>query len=465
MTQVKETSTSVQRTEPDDDSLNGHEIIAGSFIEVSMIWLKARCIHRLRDYFGKAQEPFVTAPPVPLEEDKTPMAEFIRSCPVSADEFTILLLALSPHILPGFMDDLIRELVPSGGDIPEMGGVRGQHHRGMLPTGETALFILAGADINKRIAAMHLFDSGRFLVYHKMISLDTVSAGEPSWSGRLLLDQEFAEVFITGQVELPKLSMRFPAEHISTSMEWDDLILVEQVWEQINEIETWVKYHHILMQEWGMHRRLKPGYRVLFYGPPGTGKTLTTALLGKYTNRPVFRIDLSMVVSKFIGETEKNLASLFDKAEHKDWILFFDEADAIFSKRTGVRDAHDKYANQEVSYLLQRIESHSGLSILASNFRNNIDQAFIRRFNAIVYFPVPGYDERLQLWRQGFPAKAPLAKEVDFSVLAAEYELTGAQIMNIVQYACLCSLAYNDKPISMKDIEAAVHRENAKEGK
>ena len=131
-----------------------------------------------------------------------------------------------------------------------------------------------------------------------------------------------------------------------------------------------------------MRKRVKPGYRALFHGPPGTGKTLTATLLGKHTGRPVFRIDLSRVVSKYIGETEKNLSRLFDKAEHKDWILFFDEADALFGKRTEIRDAHDKYANQEVAYLLQRIESYAGLVILATNQRGNIDEAFLRRFQA-----------------------------------------------------------------------------------
>src|SRR5690606_1665724 len=152
------------------------------------------------------------------------------------------------------------------------------------------------------------------------------------------------------------------------------------------------------MKDWGMEKRLNPGFRVLFHGPPGTGKTLTASLLGKYTGKEVYKIDLSMVVSKFIGETEKNLANLFDKAENKDWILFFDEADALFGKRTNVRDAHDKYANQEVSFLLQRTETYAGLVILATNFKNNIDDAFARRFQSHIYFPSPAFGERLKIW-------------------------------------------------------------------
>jgi SpoVK/Ycf46/Vps4 family AAA+-type ATPase len=266
-------------------------------------------------------------------------------------------------------------------------------------------------------------------------------------------------------VDSPKHTTRPPPEQTNTATEWSAHAPGEQLPQSIRQNEHWVRHHHPLMDTWGMKKRLKPGYRALFYGPSGTGKTLTATLLGKYTGRDVFRIDLSRVVSKYIGETEKSLASLFDRAEHKDWILFFDEADAIFSKRTGVRDAHDKYANQEVSYLLQRIESFAGLVILASNFRNNIDYAFIRRFNTLVYFPSPDYPEKLRLWTKAFPADARLSADVSFNTIAAEYDLTGAQIMNIVQHTCLQSLASDTSPIGMEEIAMGIRRELSKEGK
>jgi SpoVK/Ycf46/Vps4 family AAA+-type ATPase len=172
-------------------------------------------------------------------------------------------------------------------------------------------------------------------------------------------------------------------------MDWDDLVLHPATLAQIRDIQNWVTHNVQVMGEWGLGRRVKPGYRALFYGPPGTGKTLTATLLGKHTGRSVFRTDLSRVVSKYIGETEQNLARLFDRAESKDWILFFDEADALFGKRTEIRDAHDKYANQQAAYLLQRIETFDGLVILATNQRNNIDEAFMRRFQSVIHFPMP----------------------------------------------------------------------------
>ena len=188
-------------------------------------------------------------------------------------------------------------------------------------------------------------------------------------SGKLQMDEEYVAKLTTGTVLKPQLGPNFPASLIETGLEWEDLVLKQKTISEIKEIEIWLKHNDVLMSDWGMQHKIKPGYRVMFHGPPGTGKTLTAGLLGKYTKKDVYRIDLSMVVSKYIGETEKNLSSLFDKALNKDWILFFDEADSIFGKRTNVRDAHDKYANQEVSYLLQRIEAHPGLVILASNFQ------------------------------------------------------------------------------------------------
>ncbi|MEM6964886.1 MAG: ATP-binding protein, partial [Bacteroidota bacterium] len=234
---------------------------------------------------------------------------------------------------------------------------------------------------------------------------------------------------------------------------------------QIKELQTFINYGQTLMKDWGMSKKIKPGYRVLFHGPPGTGKTLTASLLGKYTGKDVYKIDLSMVVSKFIGETEKNLANLFAKAENKDWILFFDEADALFGKRTNVRDAHDKYANQEVSYLLQRVENYNGLVILASNFKSNMDDAFVRRFQNIIPFHLPDKKERLQLWTQGFPTEVELAADVDLKSIATKYDLSGASIINIIQFCCLTALSQDTNIIFRADIVKGIRREYSKEGR
>ena len=177
---------------------------------------------------------------------------------------------------------------------------------------------------------------------------------------------------------------------ISTERSWADLALTEGAAKQVEEIKAWLRQFTLLGREGAEKKsKLKQRCRCLFYGPSGTGKTSTSALIGKEINVPVYRINLSMVVSKYIGETEKNLELLFDRAENGGWILFFDEAGALFGKRTNVRDAHDRYTNQEVSFLLQRMEDYNGLIILATNIQGNIDEAFIRRFNFIIHFPRP----------------------------------------------------------------------------
>jgi hypothetical protein len=381
------------------------------------------------------------------------------------DELLTLLMALAPEVEPNFYDRVFQAYLPGAGDFPQLGGWRGKQHRGFLPTGDTVLFLLAGEDTERRIQARSLFSEAHWFYQKRLLYLDLPPEGEPPMSGKLTLGNDVFDLLTQGRAATPRFSLQFPAQRIHTEMEWDDLVLNPHTLRQIKELESWVLHGETLLKTWGMGRKLKRGYRALFYGPPGTGKTLTASLLGKHTHREVFKVDLSMVVSKFIGETEKNLANLFARAENKGWILFFDEADALFGKRTNVRDAHDKYANQEVSYLLQRVETYDGLVILASNFKSNIDDAFLRRFQAIIHFPLPSPQERETLWRQSFPARATLAEDVDLLGLARRYELTGADIMNVVQHCCLGALARGDQSISLADLRQGIERELAKFGK
>lgn len=393
------------------------------------------------------------------------LQQFLLDQELTKEEILIVTLAITPHINAGFLARIISSLFPTGGEFAEFGGVKGKTHRGILPTGETALYILAGNDPVERMEAKKLLDGSSRLSEQGIISLGPVANGEPLVSGILEIDHETMELMSTGRPVKPSLNADFPASLIQTGMTWDDLILNSDTLNEVKEIETWLKYNNVIMKDWGMEGKIKPGYRVMLYGPPGTGKTLTAALLGKFTNRDVYRIDLSMVVSKYIGQTEKNLGRLFDKAENKDWILFFDEADAIFGKRTNVRDAHDKYANQEVSYLLQRIEAHPGLVILASNFKSNIDTAFSRRFHSIIEYKLPNQHERKQLWESSLPKGIPLAQDVSLDRLASMYEVTGANIVNVVQYASLQKLKKEVDAIQLEDLLQGIKKEYMKEDK
>jgi AAA+ superfamily predicted ATPase len=399
------------------------------------------------------------------ETDPSELEKFIHQNKLSNPEIITLLLTLIPHVIPDFFSKLIGEYLPNGGEFPEFGGVRGKNHRGILPTGETVLFVLAGRNSEKRSSLIGLFAEDHLFARKGILCLEDVPLGEPRLSGRLIMEPEYLELFTTGKISKPKLSSDFPAQLIETDLEWGDLILNEKTTSQISEIETWLRHNEVLMNKWGMKNRIKPGFRLLFTGPPGTGKTLTASLLGKYTNRDVYRIDLSLVVSKYIGETEKNLSRLFDRAENKDWILFFDEADALFGKRTGVRDAHDKYANQEVSYLLQRIEAHAGLVILASNMKSNIDAAFTRRFNAIIEFEIPSFEERLILWQKNIPTNVKPDDRINLEKIARTYEINGANIVNIIHYVCLKTLERKSNILLYIDLMKGIQKEYAKEGK
>lgn len=391
--------------------------------------------------------------------------EFIIENNLAEIDILILGLALVPHIKPDFLSSIIAEYLPNGGELPEFGGIKTKNHRGILPTGETAQFLIGGNDLENRISFYNFLHNQSFLYQKGIVKIESVPNGEPKLSGLLILEEEYIEKFISGKILKPQLSSIFPAQLIETQLDWDDLVLNTSTLNQIKEIETWLKFNDILLHEWNMKAKIKPGFRVMFYGTPGTGKTLTASLLGKYTKRDVYRIDLSMVISKYIGETEKNLSSLFDKAMDKDWILFFDEADAVFGKRTNVRDAHDKYANQEVSYLLQRIENHPGLVILASNFKTNIDSAFTRRFQSIIEFEVPSYGERLQLWQNNLPKGIKIAEDVNLNELSKKYDITGANIVNIIQYACLRTLEDKNEIINLNHLLQGIKKEYAKEGK
>lgn len=432
-------------------------------LEITIDWLKTLIDNCLKVRFGQSESVETNA--LNLYDGDSRLAKFIEQHQPSLEELAIFLLALVPHLQPHFFNKLIAEYLPEGGDFPEFGGVKGNNHRGILPTGETAQFILAGDDLQMRLDIQRILSSEHWFTQKRILCLEPVREGEPVLSGRLIIDSEIVELLTVGTVSRPRFSLDFPAEYLETEMEWNDLVLHPNTLRQIGEVENWIKHNDTLLYNWGMKKKLKPGYRALFYGPPGTGKTLTATLLGKYTGKAVFRIDLSRVVSKYIGETEKNLSRLFDKAENKNWILFFDEADALFGKRTDIRDAHDKYANQEVAYLLQRIESYNGLVILATNQRGNIDDAFARRFQTIIHFPIPRPEERYQIWRKAFPSQIEIAGDIDWRQVAARFELTGAGIINITHYCAVEALADQSLCIDFKRLEAAILREYIKEGK
>ncbi|HEX6848774.1 MAG TPA: ATP-binding protein [Chitinophagaceae bacterium] len=400
-----------------------------------------------------------------LSADNSVYAQFVQYYRLTNSERLLLILALIPYVQPSLLDVFFSVNKSLGRGYTEFGGVKANRHSGFIPTIETALFILAGNDLSKRFRLYKLFDTDHIFQAHNIITLDAGTAGESFYNSSIIISDEYLDFFTTGNLRKPQFSTEFPAKRLQTKMNWEDIVVDNYTAHQLDELRIWLKHGRTLLDDWGMDKVFKPGYKVLFHGPPGTGKTLTAALLGKQYNLDVYRIDLSMVISKYIGETEKNLEKVFRKAENKNWILFFDEADALFGKRTNISDAHDKYANQEISYLLQRLEEYPGLVILASNMRNNVDEAFTRRLQSIIHFQKPQYKERIRLWNNSFSGQCIPPEKNELERIAQQYELSGGSIINVVQYASLMALNRKENRITSDDILQGIKKEYRKEGR
>jgi len=249
------------------------------------------------------------------------------------------------------------------------------------------------------------------------------------------------------------------AQAVEPRFTLDELVLPRRQANQVHEIVQAMRSLTRVHYEWGTARAWnESGLAVLFCGAPGTGKTMAAEALAHALSLPMYRIDLSQVVNKYIGETEKNLAKIFDAAEASDSILFFDEADALFGKRTDVKDAHDRFANIEIAYLLERMERFRGLAILATNRRKDLDEAFMRRLRYVIEFPLPGRVERERIWRQSFPAGAD-ASDLDFGFLAAQFELSGGHIRSAAFNACLQCAGGGGARLAMTETLLAIRRE------
>jgi SpoVK/Ycf46/Vps4 family AAA+-type ATPase len=264
----------------------------------------------------------------------------------------------------------------------------------------------------------------------------------------------------------PAVSADFPARALTTVHTLDDVVLPSRARGRIRELTDRIAHRDLVVRTWGYgrHHDNAAGLIALFHGPPGTGKTMTAAALARSVGLPAYVVDLSALVSKFIGETEKALARVFDRAAREACILVFDEADAVFGRRTEVADSHDRYANQEVSYLLSRVEAHPGVVILTTNLLANIDDAFQRRIHVMVEFPEPGASERVRLWQSVLPPDLPLHDAVDLPALAQRFPLSGAQIRDAGLEAAY--LAAADGHVVTQDyLLAGVQRQFEKAGR
>jgi hypothetical protein len=306
--------------------------------------------------------------------------------------------------------------------------------------------------------------SGRFRLYPDEIAAAVRSAqSRACWRGErrpVARDLSAAARALSGR-QIGALARKIDPKHT-----WADIVLPPETLEQLRAICVRVVHQHRVLDQWGFDSKLSTGKGItaLFAGQSGVGKTMAAEVIGMELDIDLYKIDLSGVVSKYIGETEKNLDRIFTVAENANAILFFDEADALFGKRSEVKDSHDRYANIEISYLLQKMEMYDGVAILATNLRQNLDEAFLRRLAFVVHFPFPNQQDRKRIWESIWPAAVPLDSAVDFEFLANTFKLSGGNIKNIALAAAFLA-AEADEPVAMRHLMTAVDREYMKMGK
>lgn len=394
---------------------------------------------------------------------KAAYALVIDKLKLSYEERLLFILSFIPYYNPALLTKYFRaEQHTLQVKYPEVGGFIKGMSRQFVPTIQTFQFLLCGDDHQEATkntlllrAKSKLFTDGIV----KEQSVHSMAEPENDHEEILTVSGEYIDHLRSSKVPRPKFGPTFPAQLVESNYDWDDVVFHEMTRQQFEPLMDWLRNQEVLSMRSNKWKVVAP---ILFYGSPGTGKSMTAQLIGKTLGRDVFRVDLSMIVSKYVGETEKNLAHLFNKAENKDWVLFFDEADGLFAKRTGVSNANDKWANMGVNYLLQRMESFKGISILATNIKENLDPAMSRRFRYMVKFPRPRPIEQRQLWKKLLPSYYSYADDVNMTLLCQE-SLSGANISNIILDCAVSAEKLKTDKISMQMIHQCVIRELQKE--
>ena len=385
-------------------------------------------------------------PPLERFAGTGPFAELVRDAGLSAAEAVVVLAAVAPHA-----DERFAVRYGALTDRPSVVGL----------TGEVARTLVARSFRGRLDATVLLSSRGR-LRAQRLLSLDPPG----DLSGQLRPDPALVAWLLGLPPETPTASADFPAHLLTTVHTLADVVLPAAARTRIDDLAARITHRDTVVDDWGFgaHHDNASGLIALFHGPPGTGKTMTAAALAASAGLPAYVVDLSALVSKYIGETEKALAKVFDRAARERCVLVFDEADAVFGARTEVGDAHDRYANQEVSYLLSRVEQHPGVVILTSNLLANIDHAFQRRIHVLVEFPEPGPAEREKLWAAVAPASLPMDPDIDLTGFARRYPLTGAQIRDATLDAAYLAAA-NGRVVTTEHLLDGIRRQFEKAGR
>lgn len=426
-----------------------------------MKWLQLLIEMRCTELFLEDEAEMDTAyevPEPPTINDESPYSVTINTHQLTAIDRVILALGVASAHYPSMLKTFVQIEESSNAFAIEAGGEYSKSNRSFKPTFQTSLFLLAGKDLSLWSQYSAQLINGSVLLKNDIIY--NRSATE-FIHAKIELDTAYLNYFLSGQKPHLDHGSYFPGKLYKSDLTMDDIILENNVREQIKPIGHYIKALESGFFKNGEHT-FKPGFMALFYGAPGTGKTMLAGILANTYGIDMYHVDLSQVVSKYIGETEKNLEVLFNRLQGKNCMLFFDEADALFGKRSDVKDAHDRYANQEVSYLLQRIEKFDGLTILASNFENNMDDAFKRRIDVSVNVIRPTETTREALWKHYLPKNTTFESDELLKHLAKEYSYTGANIRNIMKNVTMAIYDRNETIITHSLISTYLMIENEK---
>ena len=430
-------------------------------IETDLLWLENLIQYQLgnasEDLIDRIENHGEILPPI------IPKGGFysdnLRIWNPSAVERGLIVIGLALYFKPRIFDPLLKAAKDYNYTETRLGGIIGTAQTPFVPTGETAIFLLTNGSVEERMLVLNCLNQEHWLFEKGILLFEYKEPGLPITFQPFSLSSDYMEIFSKGVATKPNYSSQFPASLVKTNMEWSDLVVSKELIKEIRDIELWLEYEERLFGEMGLGRKIKEGYKVVFYGPSGTGKTLVAGLIGKKYDRDVFRIDLSQLSSKYIGETEKNIDNLFKQARNKNWILFFDEGESLFGKRSQSGQSNERYGNQQVGFLLQRMEDHPGVVILATNLKSSIDEAFLRRFQKMIYFEAPDFEYRLDLWKKALEDTLPLADDVDLRLISKEHKLVGGQIVNIVKQIILRELGAKSELIRLKTLCEAIEEE------
>ncbi|MDQ1161413.1 AAA+ superfamily predicted ATPase [Chryseobacterium sp. SORGH_AS 447] len=428
-----------------------------------MKWLQQLIDIRCRELFSEEITEAGTdhkIPEPPKADDGSPYSITVQTHQLTAIDRVILALGIASSHYPSILKTFVQIEESSNAFAIEAGGEYNKVSRSFKPTFQTALFLLAGKDLS-----LWSYYSEQLITGSVLLQNDIVynRSSTEFIHGKIELDTAYLNYFLSGKKPQLDHGSYFPGKLYQSDLTMDDIILEHTVREQIKPIGHYIKaLENGFFQGKGKEHSFKPGFIALFYGAPGTGKTMLAGILANTYGIDMYHVDLSQVVSKYIGETEKNLEVLFNRLQGKNCMLFFDEADALFGKRSDVKDAHDRYANQEVSYLLQRIEKFDGLTILASNFENNMDDAFKRRIDVSINVIRPSETTRENLWKHYLPKNVTFESDDLLKHITKEYSYTGANIRNIMKNAAIALHDLNETIITHSLLSPYLMIENEK---